>query len=167
MSATLARRVTPPWNVYTAICDPDWQGCPSLQNGQPAWAGYPPIMLMWSRWNKRLYGRAGYLMITHQGSLPSCSQPLKKPSRCADVAFGRSSSFLADDKVLKTQQGSKNKNLHKKKCRRRVDISSFDDNIIVCPDVKWKKVSKKTRGDNNLLKKLERSWVQIPYRPCF
>ena len=36
MNSSPARRVTPPRVVYTAKCDPGWQGNPTWQTGQPA-----------------------------------------------------------------------------------------------------------------------------------
>ena len=36
MNSTPARRVTPPWVVYMAKCDPGWQGYSTCQTGQPA-----------------------------------------------------------------------------------------------------------------------------------
>ena len=41
MNATPARRVTPSWHIYMANCHPGWQGYPTWQTGQPAWAGHP------------------------------------------------------------------------------------------------------------------------------
>ena len=38
---TLARRVTPPWNVYMAKFDPGWERYPVLHTGLPALAGHP------------------------------------------------------------------------------------------------------------------------------
>ena len=40
---TPARRVTPPWNVYMAKCDPGWEGYP-VWPGYPPWWVTPPIM---------------------------------------------------------------------------------------------------------------------------
>ena len=37
----LARRVTPPWNVYIEKFDPGWKGYPVWQTGLPALAGDP------------------------------------------------------------------------------------------------------------------------------
>ena len=38
---TLARQVTPPWNVYMAKFDPGWEGYPVWQTGLPGLAGHP------------------------------------------------------------------------------------------------------------------------------
>ena len=38
---SLARCVTPPWDVYVTNCHPGWQGYPTWQTGQPTLAGYP------------------------------------------------------------------------------------------------------------------------------
>ena len=41
MNPTPARRVIPPWNVYTAKFDSGWEGYPFWQTGLPALAGHP------------------------------------------------------------------------------------------------------------------------------
>ena len=38
---TLARRVTPPWNVYMGKFDPGWEGYPVWQTGLLALSGHP------------------------------------------------------------------------------------------------------------------------------
>ena len=73
---SLARLVTPPWDVYMTNCHPGWQGYPTWQTGQPTLAGYPTyhVNVVKIKWEIIWKGR-----LPHLGRLPHpplCKQAL-------------------------------------------------------------------------------------------